>query len=90
MAWRMVGRIKPPAKFLPLVRNVRLVNISGTVKAIGDIHGLEGSPILGVSFKNCKLTADKGLLIEHARNVDLSGLNATVREGETVVKKDAD
>ncbi len=90
MAWRMVPPIKPPAKVLPVVRNVRLINISGTVQSIGDIHGLEGSPIQGVSFKNCKLTADKGLLIEHARGVDLSGLNATVKEGEWVTIKNVE
>lgn len=90
MAWRMVPPVKPPAKVLPVVRNVRLINISGTVAAIGDIRGLEGSPVQGVSFKDCKLTADKGLLIEHARGVDLSGLNATVKEGEQVIKKDVE
>lgn len=90
MAWRMVPPVKPPAKVLPLVRNVQLVNISGTVKAIGDMHGLEGSPIQGISFRDCKLTADRGLYIEHARNVDLSGLNATVKEGEPVTKKDVE
>lgn len=90
MAWRMVPPVKPPAKVLPVVRNVRLINIWGTAKTIGDIRGLEGSPIQGVSFKNCRLTADKGLLIEHARNVDLSGLKATVKEGEIVTKKDVE
>jgi exo-poly-alpha-galacturonosidase len=90
MAWRMVPPVKPPAKVLPLVRNVRLINVSGTVKTVGDIHGLEGSPIQGVTFSNCKLTADKGLLIEHARNVDLSGLKATVKEGEVVTKRNVE
>lgn len=90
MAWRMVPPVKPPAKVLPVVRNVRLINISGTVKAIGDIHGLEGSPVQGVSFKDCKLTAGKGLVIEHARGVDLSGLKATVKEGERVTTKDVE
>jgi len=90
MAWRMVPPVKPPAKVLPLVRNVRLINVSGTVKSVGDIHGLEGSPIQGVTFSNCKLTADKGLLIEHARSVDLSGLKATVKEGEVVIQKNVE
>jgi hypothetical protein len=90
MAWRMVPPVKPPAKVLPVVRNVRLINIWGTAKTIGDIRGLEGSPIQGVSFKDCKLTADKGLLIEHARKVDLSGLKATVKEGEIVTKKNVE
>src|SRR3954463_12124383 len=74
MAWRMVPPIKPPAKVLPVVRNVKLINISGNVDAVGDIHGLEGSPIESVRFKNCHLNAQKGLLIEHAHNVELSGL----------------
>jgi exo-poly-alpha-galacturonosidase len=90
MAWRMVPPIKPPAKVLPVVRNVQLINISGSVNAVGDIHGLEGSPIIGVTFKNCNITAQKGLLIEHARNVDLSGLKLNVKEGEAVTKRDVE
>jgi exo-poly-alpha-galacturonosidase len=90
MAWRMVGTIKPPAQVLPVVRNVLIINVSGTVNAAGDIHGLAGSPIQGVTFKNCKITAQKGLLIEHARNVDLSGLLLTVKEGEVVTKNDVE
>jgi exo-poly-alpha-galacturonosidase len=90
MAWRMVPPIKPPAKVLPVVRNVKLINIIGNVDAVGDIHGLEGSPIQSVTFKNCHLSAQKGLLIEHAHNVQLSGLKLAVKEGEPITKKDVD
>jgi polygalacturonase len=90
MAWRIVSPVKPPAKVLPVVKNVRLINITGNVAAIGDMHGLEGSPIQGITFKNCNLTAQKGLVIEHARNVDLSGLKMTIKEGEAIIKKDVD
>lgn len=90
MAWRMVPPIKPPAKVLPVVRNVKLINITGSVHTVGDIHGLEGSPVQGVTFRGCNLTAQKGLLIEHARNVDLSGLKMTVKEGESITKKDVE
>ncbi len=90
MAWRMVGTIKPPAKILPVVRNVRLINVHGTVKSIGDIRGLPGSPIQGVTFKKCRLKAERGLVIEHARGVDLSGLLATVQQGELVTKKNVE
>jgi hypothetical protein len=71
------------------VRNVQLINITGTVEAIGDMHGLPGSPIQGILFKNCQLTADKGLLIEYAKDIDLSGLQATVKTGEAVTLKNA-
>lgn len=90
MAWRMVPPVKPPANVLPVVKNVKLINVSGTVNTIGDIHGLEGSPILGVTFKDCNLTAEKGLLIEHAREVDLSGLKMQVKQGDALTKKNVD
>ena len=41
MEWRMVPPIAPPAKVLTVVRNVKLINITGTVKAGGVIHGHE-------------------------------------------------
>jgi exo-poly-alpha-galacturonosidase len=90
MEWRMVAPIAPPAKVLPLVRDVKLINISGTANSGGIIHGLAGSPISELSFRNCKVTAQKGLLVEHARRVDFSGLSLTVKEGEPIVKKDVE
>ncbi|MGE5520868.1 MAG: glycoside hydrolase family 28 protein [Candidatus Dadabacteria bacterium] len=90
MAWRMVPPVKPPARILPVVRNVQLMGLVGNVNTVGDIHGLEGSPIIGVTFRNCKLSAEKGLLIEHARKVDLSGLTMEVKQGEPVINNDVE
>jgi exo-poly-alpha-galacturonosidase len=73
MAWRMVNP-KPAALVLPVVKNVRLINVSGAVKTVGDMHGLVGSPIKGVTFQNCRLTAEKGLVVENVINVDTTGL----------------
>ncbi|MEO6673761.1 MAG: glycoside hydrolase family 28 protein [Ginsengibacter sp.] len=86
MAWRMVNP-KPPAKILPVVRNVNIINVTGTADAVGDMHGLKGSPINGVTFKDCNITAKKGFLIEYAKNVDLSGLKITGVEGQAVIQK---
>jgi exo-poly-alpha-galacturonosidase len=88
MAWRMVPPVKPPAKVLAVVRNVQLIGLKGEVSTVGDIQGLQGSPIIGVQFKNCDIIAEKGLLIEHARQVDLSGLKLKVKEGEPITKMD--
>jgi hypothetical protein len=41
-----------------------------------------------VKFENCKITAQKGFVMEHARKVDLSGLAIQVTEGEPITKKD--
>jgi len=86
----MVPPIAPPAKVLPIVRNVTIRNITGTVKSVGTMHGLAGSPILNVKFEKCNITADKGFVIENARKVDLSGLQLTVRNGDAIAKKNVE
>ena len=90
MEWRMVPPIAPPAKVLPVVRNVTIRNITGTVRTVGMMHGLAGSPILNVKFEKCNITADRGFVIENARKVDLSGLKITVKNGNAITKKNVE
>jgi polygalacturonase len=88
LEWRMVPPIAPPAKVLPVVKNVKIINVSGDVGSVGVIHGLADSPIRDIRFENCNITAQKGFRLEHARNVDLSGLHVEVKEGEPITKTD--
>ncbi len=88
LEWRMVPPIAPSAKVLPVVRNVRIVNVSGDVQSVGVMHGLPDSPIQGVHFENCSITAQKGFRLDHARDVDLSGLKLDVKEGYPITKVD--
>lgn len=87
MAWRMVPPIKPPSKVLPIVRNIRIINVSGMVGTVGDMHGLDGSPIRNVTFQNCNITAQTGFILDRVEDVDLSGLRIEVKEGEAVIRK---
>jgi polygalacturonase len=87
LEWRMVPPIAPPAKVLPVVRNVTIRNVTGTVRSVGMMHGLADSPIENVKFENCKITAQRGFVMENARKVDLSGLTVDVKEGEPVTKR---
>lgn len=87
MEWRMVPPIAPPAKVLPVVRNVTIRNITGTVNSVGMMHGLVDSPIENVKFENCRITAQKGFVMENARKVDLSGLTVDVKEGEPITRR---
>jgi polygalacturonase len=89
LAWRMEPPIAPPAKVLTVVRNVRLINFSGTVQSVGGMHGLPGSPIQGVQFKNCNVTAQRGLVLGNVQNPDLSGLKLKVAEGGPIIHSDA-
>jgi hypothetical protein len=84
----MVPPLKPPSDPLPVVRNVNIINVSGKVQSVGDMHGLKDSPIQNVIFKNCKITAQKGFIIENVEGLDLSGLTLEVKEGESVIYRD--
>jgi polygalacturonase len=87
MEWRMVPPIAPPAKVLTVVRNVKIINVTGTVKTAGIIHGLKDSPIENVKFENCKISAQKGLTIDNVKDVDFSGLDLKVEQGEPIIWK---
>ena len=88
MEWRMVGPRMPDSNPLPLVRNVKIINVSGDVQNVGSIHGLAGSPIQGVTFENCHITANRGFRLDHARGVDLTGLKIDVKQGDPVTTTD--
>jgi hypothetical protein len=85
LEWRMVPPILPPAKILPVVRNVKMINISGTVNSAGVIHGLRDSPIQGLTFENCQLKAQRGLTLEYVTNIDSAGLHLQVESGDPVI-----
>ena len=90
MAWRMVPPIKPPSDPLPVVRDVKIVNVSGTVDQVGDMTGLDDSPIENVVFENCKIDAKTGFQLKNVKGLDLSGLSINVEEGEAIIRENAE
>lgn len=88
MAWRMVNP-KPPSDPLPVVRNVRIINVSGTTQLVGDMHGLKDSPIQSVVFENCNITAQRGFTIDNVADLDLAGLKIKVEQGEPIIRRNA-
>jgi polygalacturonase len=89
MAWRMRPPLKLPSDPLPVVRNVKIINVSGTTDNVGDMRGLKDSPIVNVSFQNCYIKARRGFLLENVRDLDLSGLVIEVEEGEPIIRRNA-
>jgi polygalacturonase len=88
LAWRMVPPIAPPAKVLTVVRDVRLINFSGTAQSGGEMHGLKDGPIRGVKFKNCNITTQRGLVLSNVQDPDLSGLKLKMASGDPIVHSD--
>jgi len=81
MAWRMVNP-RPAADPLPVVRDVRIVNVSGTAANVGDMTGLDDSPITDIIFENCTIDAsESGFVLHNVEDIDLSGLKIKVPEG---------
>ena len=86
MKWRMVNP-KPPSDPLPVVRNVKIINVSGTTKNVGFMYGLKDSPIRDVTFENCHIKAEQGFVLENVEDIDLSGLKIEVEQGEPIIRK---
>ena len=80
--------VPPPANPLPVFRNVKIINVSGDAQLVGVMQGLAASPIQDITFQNCKISSNKGLVISHARNLDLTGLTLEVKQGEAITKID--
>ena len=88
MEWRMVNP-KPPSDPLPIMRNVKIINVSGTTQLVGDMHGLKDSPVRNVSFENCKIKAPRGFTIDNVENIDLSGLTIEGVQGQAIIRRGA-
>jgi len=86
MEWRMVNP-RPASDPLPVFRNVKIINVSGTAANVGDMHGLKDSPIRNVIFENCNITAKRGFVLDNVEGLDLSGLKIQVSEGEPIIWK---
>jgi exo-poly-alpha-galacturonosidase len=78
---------KPAYDPLPVFRNVKIINVSGTTDKVGDMHGLKGSPVRNVVFENCNISAKTGFIIDNVEDIDLSGLHIQVQEGVPLIWK---
>ncbi len=81
------GVLAPPSNPLPVMKDIELINVSGTAKSGGSFTGLNGSPINDLKFTNCNIEAQIGLRVTYITNADYSGLNLKVQEGEKVIEK---
>ena len=41
-----------------------------------------------VTFVNCKISAQRGLVIQNAKDVDVAGLDLKVAQGEPIINRD--
>lgn len=83
LVWRMVEDYEP---FFPrtVLRNIRVINVSGTAKTVGTISGDPAAPIPEGTFifDGCRIEADKGLMLSNVEQRNFNGLEVRLPEGE--------
>jgi exo-poly-alpha-galacturonosidase len=89
LQWRMVPPLAPAAKVLTALSNVRIINVTGTAQSGGVIRGYKDSPVQNVTFENCQVAAQTGLVLANVENFQGAGLALTVAKGQPILRQDA-
>ena len=88
MIWRMVENYEP---YNPrtVLNDIKVINVSGTCKNVGEILGDPDAPLKEGSFKfeGCNLEAQRGLRLANVLQQDFSGLNIKLPEGQQPINR---
>jgi exo-poly-alpha-galacturonosidase len=75
-----------PPKAIPVFKNIKVMDVVGSGESAGLLQGLDESPLKDILFKNVKITAQTGMRIRNAPDIDLSGLTIEVSKGEPFIE----
>ena len=82
------NKVIPYSDPVTQLKNVRLVNCSGSGRSMGTVHGFPVDPIRPdvFHFENCHFQAETGLRVANA-DLDFSGMEFEVSQGERIIKQ---
>jgi polygalacturonase len=69
-----------------VTRGVQMINYHGTSRTGGTIRGLPNGPFQDVKFVNCNITAQTGIWLDNAKDLDTAGLNLTLQSGPMFIR----
>jgi polygalacturonase len=82
---------EPITKRTPINKNITIRNVlARDCPTAGTIRGLPEMPIDGMTLSNVNLSAKRGLIIYHARNIRFEKSKITVQEGKPLITYDAE
>ena len=82
---------QPLGEFTPQMRDIVIRNLSATnCPNAGIIYALPEAPIDGLTFSNVNISAQKGMVIYHAKNVRFENSNITVAKGQKLITFEAE
>ena len=81
----------PSDKGLPVFRDIHIRNLTATdgpsAGSAGVLLGLADSPLTGVTFQNVSIAAQRGLTVDHTRDVSFDELKVLAAEGPSVIRR---
>jgi polygalacturonase len=72
-----------------LTRDIRMINYHGTSRTGGTIRGIPSGPFQDVKFENCNITAQTGIWLDNAKDLDTSGLTLKLQSGPMFIHSPA-
>lgn len=74
----------------PINKNIIIRNVTATdCPTAGTIRGLPEMPVDGITLSNVNLSAKRGLIIYHARNIRFENSKITAQQGKPLITYDA-
>jgi polygalacturonase len=64
-----------------LTKGIQMINYHGTSRTGGTIRGIPNGPFQDVKFINCDITAQTGIWMQNAKDLDTAGLNLKLQSG---------
>jgi Endopolygalacturonase len=78
MQWRLRPPFPSKAEKPTELKNIHFINIKGTSKSMGNIIGLENTPISDLHFENCHIKTEKALELLYTEGLSLKGLEQII------------
>jgi hypothetical protein len=77
--WSATSRSGP--RMPTTVKNIYIINVTGTASGGGSIVGLPDSPVTGILFRDCDLTCGTSVRLVNTANLDTAGLKIALPNG---------
>jgi polygalacturonase len=77
--WSATSRSGP--RMPTTVKNIYIINVTGTANGGGAIRGLPDSPVTNILFRDCDLTCATPVRLTNTANLDTAGLKITLPNG---------
>jgi len=84
------AKAEPLSERTPQFKNIHLSNITAQCKNAGLINGLEEMAVEGITFSDIQFTAENGIVIKKAKNIEFHNVTITTQKGSAIIAENVD